>query len=173
MPGQEVEQLNLAQDLMQHLALLRPFPPGNEELNSYLNPSFFCFSIYNSAARRTRRENTCIWWLSSPCDLSGRLRGSDVSGEARMGVNLLSQPLSPLLATTRCQLSSPGRLSPVPPPLTNDSGILRSGTVTSWGNLYSDQNTWQKAPIKSHKTVKQRNLGLRCRGEGGQITIKM
>lgn len=73
--------------------------------------------------------------------------------------------LCPLLVTKRCQLSGPARGSRSPPPLTNDSGLLGSDTATSWGNLYCDQNTGQKPPVKSHNKVKQRNHGLHWRGE--------
>lgn len=79
-----------------------------------------------------------------------------------MGVNLLSRSESAFGG----EALSVERLTPGPPPLTNGSGILGSGTATSRGNLYSDQNTGQKPCIKAHNKVKQRNHGLHWRGEG-------
>lgn len=75
-------------------------------------------------------------------------------GEQRMGVNSLSQSES-TFGQEVLSVEQPSEANPGPPPLTNDYGILRSGTGTSRGNLYSDQNTGQKPPIKSHKGEKK------------------
>lgn len=65
-PGQEVEQLDLAQDLMQHLAvlgsflLLRQKCRGYREPNSYLYPDIFykCAVVIDNLG--TGREFKCI-----------------------------------------------------------------------------------------------------------------
>ncbi|KAK5864946.1 hypothetical protein PBY51_016146 [Eleginops maclovinus] len=72
-----------------------------------------------------------------------------------MGVNLLSHSES-TFGDKALSDEQPSKAYPGPPPLTNGSGILGSGTATSCGNLYSDQNTGQKPPIKSNNKVKQR-----------------
>lgn len=73
-----------------------------------------------------------------------------------MGVNLLSQSES-TFGDEALSVEQPSEANP------------RPSASDPWGNLYPDQNTGQKPPIKSHNKVKQRLL---WRGKGDRSPYK-